>query len=159
MELERVVREGNGTPLQYSCLENPMDGRTWWAAVHGIAKSRTWLSGFTLSLFTFMHWRRKWQPTPVLLPGKSHGWKNLVGYSPWGRKESDTTERLHLTSSLKKKSNKHIKSGPLQGCWGIKVGGRQGGVKNAREGLKSLGEMNGELCFDKGLTFLEHLSS
>ena len=37
-------------------------------------------------------WRRKWQPTPVLLPGKSHGWRNLVGYSPWGCKESDTTE-------------------------------------------------------------------
>ena len=42
-------------------------------------------------------WRRKWQPTPVLLPGKSHGWKSLVGYSQWGHKESDTTERLHLT--------------------------------------------------------------
>ena len=40
-------------------------------------------------------WRRKWQPTPVLLPGESHGGRNLVGYSPWGRKESDTTER-HL---------------------------------------------------------------
>ena len=38
-------------------------------------------------------WRRKWQPTPVLLPGKSHGWRSVVGYSPWGRKESDTTER------------------------------------------------------------------
>ena len=35
-------------------------------------------------------------PTPVLLPGKSHGQRSLVGYSPWGRKESDTTERLHL---------------------------------------------------------------
>ena len=35
-------------------------------------------------------WRRKWQPTPVLLPGKSHGWRSLVGYSPWGHKESDT---------------------------------------------------------------------
>ena len=43
-------------------------------------------------------WRRKWQPTPVFLPGKSHGWRNLVGYSPWGRKESDTTERLHFLS-------------------------------------------------------------
>ena len=42
-------------------------------------------------------WRRKWQPTPVLLPGKSHGWKSVVGYSPWGHKESDTTERLHFT--------------------------------------------------------------
>jgi len=41
-------------------------------------------------------WRRKWQPTPVFLPGKSHGQRNLVGYSPWGRKESDTTERLHF---------------------------------------------------------------
>ena len=37
-------------------------------------------------------WRRKWQPTPVFLPGKSHGWRNLAGYSPWGRKELDTTE-------------------------------------------------------------------
>ena len=37
-------------------------------------------------------WRRKWQPTPVFLPGESHGWRNLVGYSPRGRKESDTTE-------------------------------------------------------------------
>ena len=42
-------------------------------------------------------WRRKWQPTPVLLePGKFHGWKNLIDYSLWGRKESDTTERLHF---------------------------------------------------------------
>ena len=46
-------------------------------------------------------WRRKWQPTPVLLPRKLHGWRILVGYSPWGHKESDTTERLHsLTQSL-----------------------------------------------------------
>ena len=37
-------------------------------------------------------WRIKWHPTPVLLPGKSHGQKSLVGYGPWGRKESDTTE-------------------------------------------------------------------
>ena len=41
-------------------------------------------------------WRRKWQPTPVLLPAKPHGWRSLVGNSPWGRKESDTTERLHF---------------------------------------------------------------
>ena len=45
-------------------------------------------------------WRRKWQPTPVFLPGESHGQRNLVGYSPWGRKELDTTELLHsLTHS------------------------------------------------------------
>ena len=41
--------EGNGTPLQYSCLENPMDGGAWWAAVHGVAKSRTQLRDFTLT--------------------------------------------------------------------------------------------------------------
>ena len=41
-------------------------------------------------------WRRKWQPTPVFLPGKSHGRKSLIGYSSWGRKESDTTEQLHF---------------------------------------------------------------
>ena len=40
-------------------------------------------------------WRRKWQPTPVLLPEKFHGWRSLVGYSPWGRKELDMTEQLH----------------------------------------------------------------
>ena len=43
-------------------------------------------------------WRRKWQPTPVFLPGKSHGRQSLVGYCPWGRKESDTTDQLHFTS-------------------------------------------------------------
>ena len=48
----------------------------------------------SLSLFIFMHWRRKWHSTTVLLPGKSHGWRSLVGCSPWGCEESDTTERL-----------------------------------------------------------------
>ena len=44
--------------------------------------------------------RRQWYPTPVILPGKSHGWSSLVGCSPWGRSESDTTERLHIHFSL-----------------------------------------------------------
>ena len=44
--------------------------------------------------------RRQWQPTPVLLPGKSHGWRSLVDCSPWGLEESDTTERLHFHFSL-----------------------------------------------------------
>ena len=68
-----------------------MDGGTWWAAVHGVAKSRT-------RLHFHFHWRRKWQPTPVFLPGESHGQRSLAGYSSWGRKESDMTERLHFTS-------------------------------------------------------------
>ena len=46
--------------------------------------------------------RRKWQPTPGLLPGKSHGQRSLVDYSPRGRKESDTTERLHYTTMIAK---------------------------------------------------------
>ena len=45
-------------------------------------------------------WRRQWHPTPVLLPGKSHGWRSLVGCRPWGREESDMTERLHFQFSL-----------------------------------------------------------
>ena len=45
-------------------------------------------------------WRRKWQPTPVFLPGESHGRRSLVGYSPQGHKESHTTERLHFHFSL-----------------------------------------------------------
>ena len=64
------VGEGNGTPLQYFCLENLMDRGAWWAAVHGVARvGHDWET--SLSLFTFMHWRRKWQPTPVFLPGES----------------------------------------------------------------------------------------
>ena len=167
--MRRGQWEGNGTPLQYSGLENPMDGGAWWAAVHGVTKSRTRLSDFT---FTFhfhalekemathssfpawripgtgepgglpsmgshrvghdwsdlaaaatlcrgfpggasgkestcrckrhgfdpwvrkIPWHRKWQPALVFLPGKSPGQRNLMGYSPGGRKESDTTERL-----------------------------------------------------------------
>ena len=49
----KILQKGNGTPVQYSCLEIPMDGGAWWAAVHGVAKSRTRLSDFT---FTF-HFR------------------------------------------------------------------------------------------------------
>ena len=81
--------EGNGTPLQYSCLENPMDGGAWSAAVHGIARSRTRLRDFS---FTFMHWKRKWQPPPVFLPGESQGRGSLVGCRLWDRTELDTTE-------------------------------------------------------------------
>ena len=69
-----------------------MDGGAWKAAVHGVAEGRrTRLSNFT-SLFTFMHWRRKWQPTPVFLPGESQGRGSLGGCRLWGRTESDTTE-------------------------------------------------------------------
>ena len=54
----------------------------------------------SVSLFTFMHWRRHWHPTPVLLPRKSHEWRSLGGCRPWGRWGSDTTERIHFHFSL-----------------------------------------------------------
>ena len=54
----------------------------------------------SLSLFTLMHWRRKWQPTPVFLPGESQGRGSLVICCLWGSTESDTTEQLHLHFSV-----------------------------------------------------------
>ena len=80
-----------GTPLQYSCLENPMDGGAWYIAVHGVTEvEHDWAT--SLSLFTFMHWRRQWQPAPVFLPGESQGRGSLVGCRLWGHTQSDTTE-------------------------------------------------------------------
>ena len=75
---------------RYSCLENSMEKGAWWATVHGVSNNHT---TERLHLhFTFMHWRRKWQPTPVFLPGESQGQRSLVGCYLWGRTESDTTE-------------------------------------------------------------------
>ena len=50
-------------------------------------------------------WKRAWQPSPVFLPGESHGQRNLVGYGPWRRKESDTTELLNPHTHLTSKSS------------------------------------------------------
>ena len=184
-----VCGEGNGNPLQCSCLENPRNGGAWWVAVYGVAQSWTQLKRLSsssssngvwryipyelvfsfwfligccilfhtfpvyftispyfttfqggkygmekamaphsrtlawkiswmeepgrlhsmgslrgghdwatsLSLFTLMHWRRKWQPTPVFLPGESQGRGSLVGCRLWGRTESDTTGATQLS--------------------------------------------------------------
>ena len=80
---------GNGTPLWYSCLENPMDGGAWQAAVHGVAKSQTRLSVFTFT-FHFHPLEREMAPTPMFLPGESQGQGSLVGCHLWGH--TDTTE-------------------------------------------------------------------
>ena len=80
--------EGRGTPLQDSCLENPIGCSPW-----GRQKSDT-TARLHFHFFTFMHWRRKWQPTPVFLPGESQGRGSLVGCHFWGRTESDTTEAI-----------------------------------------------------------------
>ena len=73
-QIPNLLGEENGTSLQYSCLENPMDWGAWWATVHRFAKSPRQLNDFS-----FTHWRRQWQPTPVFLPGESQGWGSLVG--------------------------------------------------------------------------------
>ena len=79
--------EGDGTLLQYSCLENPMDGGAWWATVHGVAKSQTRLSDFT---FTF-HFQalEKAMVTHSLENPRD---RSLEGCHPWGCRESDTTD-------------------------------------------------------------------
>ena len=139
--LGRSPGEGNGYPIQYSCLENPMDRGAWWVTVHGVTRVRhdlvtkatnldlrtlkptgnwclvrtnlgvdacysfsdSFLSPTGVFLFPFIYFliyvfislfmylfvlfrRRQWHPTPVLLPGKSHGQKSLAGYHPWGHK-------------------------------------------------------------------------
>ena len=77
-----MFREGNGTPLQYSCLENPMDGGAWWAAVHGVSTERLHFDALEKEMAT----------QPVFLPRESQGWGSLVGCRLWGRTEWDMTE-------------------------------------------------------------------
>ena len=83
--------EGNGTPLQYSCLDNPMDRGAWWAAVNGVAKSQTRLSEFTFT-FYFHALEKEMATHSSVLPGESQGQGSLVGCRLWGRTELDTTE-------------------------------------------------------------------
>ena len=111
------VREGNGTPLQYSCLENPMDRGAWWAAVHGVAKSRTRLNDFT---FTFhfhalekemathssvLAWRIPGTGEPGGLPsmgshGVGHDWSDLAAAEaslcPWNFSGKNTGMGCHF---------------------------------------------------------------
>ena len=92
------IGEGNGNPLQCSCLGNPRDGGAWWAAICGVTQSRTRLKGLSSSSSRFppwvgkISWRREWLPTPVFLPGEFHGPRSLAGFSPCSHKESNTTE-------------------------------------------------------------------
>ena len=72
------------------------DAQHWWLLEK--CKSRQQWYNFTPVRMAIR--RRQWHPTPVLLPGKYHGWRSLVGCSPWGRSESDTTKRLHFHFSL-----------------------------------------------------------
>ena len=71
-----------------------------WNWKSSLAKKRITTKKVNMDNAVGLSWRRWWHPTPVLLPGKSHGQRSLVGCSPWGREESDTTERLHFHFSL-----------------------------------------------------------
>ena len=98
----------HGNPLQYCCLENPTDSGTWQAIVHRVAQSWTRMRRLSIQArqcrrckkYGFNPWVRKilWSreclPTPVFLPGKFLGQRNLAGYRPWGCRELDTTEQL-----------------------------------------------------------------
>ena len=104
--------EGDGTPLQYFCLENPMDGGAWWAAVHGVVKSQTWLSDFP---FTFhfhalekemashssvLAWRIPEMGEPGGLPSMGshrvgHDWSNLAAAAVFC-KAKETCSRSHI---------------------------------------------------------------
>ena len=119
--LVRWPEEGNGTTTlawKIPWTEEPgrLQSMGSWRVRHDWATS--------LSLFTFMHWRRKWQPTPVFLPGESQGQRNLVGYSPWGHKELDTTSdytrRRHWHPTPVLLPGKSQGRGSLVGCclWG-----------------------------------------
>ena len=95
-------------------VENYHQGTTLWVQLYvspskkGLATMKQKSECLSLSdnMYTKLNkpslifWRRQWHPTPVLLPGKSHGWRSLVGCSPFGRQESDTTEQLHFDFSL-----------------------------------------------------------
>ena len=146
-----VAQEGNGNPLQCSCLEKPRDTGAWWAAVSGVAQSRTRLNRLSSSSSSSLQnyskpsvstLEKQWHPTPVLLPGKSHGRRSLVGCSPWGREESDTTERLHFHFSLScigERNGNPLQSSCLEnprdaGAWWAAVSG----VAQSRTRLKRL---------------------
>ena len=81
----------NGTLVQYSCLENPMDGGAWWAAVHGVDKSQTQLSGFSFT-FHSQALEKEMATHSSVLAWRIPGTGSLVGCHLWGRTESDTTE-------------------------------------------------------------------
>ena len=84
-------REGNGTHSSTLAWKIPwMEEPGGLQSMGSLSVQHDWAT--SLSLFTFMHWRRKWQPTPVFLPGKSQRRESLVGCHLWGRTESDTTE-------------------------------------------------------------------
>ena len=121
--MHACIGEGNGNPLQYSCLENPMDRRAWWAAIYGVSQSWAWLKGLSSSsrggtsdgkesacdardLGSTPGLGRSpgegnGNPLQYSSPGKSHGQQSLVGYTPWGHRELDMTGQLTQIRKLR----------------------------------------------------------
>ena len=83
--------EGNGTPLQYFCLENPMDGEVWWATVHGVAKNRTRLNDFPFT-FHFHALEKEMATHSSVLAWRFPEMGEPGGCRLWDHTESDTTE-------------------------------------------------------------------
>ena len=121
------IGEGNGNSLQCSCLENPRDGGAWWAAVYGVAQSRTRLKRLSSSSSRLTKQLRQRHPTPVLLPGKSHGqrawWAAVHGVTKSRTWLSNFTFTFHV-HALEKEMATH--SGVL--AWGIPGTGEPGGL-------------------------------
>ena len=112
-ELANIAGEGNGTPLQCSCLENPMDRGAWWAAVHGVSKSRTRLSNFTFT-FHFRALEKDMAPHSSVLPGDSQGrgaWRAAI----CGVAQSRT--RLRRLSSSSRYSTAIMTENTLSELW------------------------------------------
>ena len=93
LHTQQQYGEGNGNPLHYFCLGNPAWKIPWMeepGRLQSMGSLRDWAT--SLLLLTFMHWRKKWQSTPVFLPGESQGQRSLVGCCLWGCTELGTTE-------------------------------------------------------------------
>ena len=123
--------EANGTPLYYSCLENPMDGGAWWAAVHGVPKSRTRLSNFTFT-FHFHALEKETATHSSILAWRIQGRGSLVGCRLWGRTESDTTEatwqqqqQQQVTKQARTNANSRRVRSWRRGCIRSSVGAHQ----------------------------------
>ena len=101
--LKHLYREGNGTPLQYSCLENPMDGGAWQASVHGVAKSQTRLSDFTFTFHFYALEKEMATHSTILawrIPGMGGAWWAAI----YGVAQSRTRLKRLSSSRLLKKS-------------------------------------------------------
>ena len=115
IQIKSISREGNGNPLQYSWLENPMDGGAWWAAVHGVAKSRARLSDFTFTFYfhalekemathsSVLAWRIPGTEEPSGLPSMGshrvgHDWRDLAAAAeamqPQKRRSSSSSDSI-----------------------------------------------------------------